>query len=140
MKQKKVLAVVITVLALLIIGFIIATNRSNNSTSTATSEVSYNSPDTQEVAPSNTYTLSEVAKHNTENDCWTVVDGSVYDITSVISSHPGGKEIIRACGVDSTTLFKERKTTSGEAVGSGTPHSSSATQVLEENKIGTLSE
>jgi cytochrome b involved in lipid metabolism len=51
------------------------------------------------------YALSDVAKHATEMDCWTVVRGYVYDVTKFIPSHPGGKEIIKACGKDATTLF-----------------------------------
>ncbi len=84
------------------------------------------------------YTLSEVATHNSEDDCWTVIDGSVYDITSYIPRHPGGDEILRACGSDGSSLFNQRQTESGEDVGSGTPHSSNAKSQLERLKIGQL--
>mmetsp|Transcript_17084 Transcript_17084/g.12143 ORF Transcript_17084/g.12143 Transcript_17084/m.12143 type:complete len:92 (-) Transcript_17084:32-307(-) len=39
------------------------------------------------------------------SDCWTVVDGLVYDITKYIRIHPGGKKIMRGAGKDSTDLF-----------------------------------
>ena len=84
------------------------------------------------------FTAEEVAKHNSQNDCWTIIDGSVYDLTSYIPNHPGGKEILRACGADGSSLFKSRETNSGEAVGSGNPHSSNAASQLANLKVGTL--
>lgn len=52
------------------------------------------------------YNLATVAKHASKSDCWTIVNGSVYNITSYVPVHPGGvAEIVRACGVDSTDLF-----------------------------------
>lgn len=46
----------------------------------------------------------EVAEHNTTASCWIVVEGKVFDATSYLQPHPGGKEIIMsvagacACG------------------------------------------
>jgi cytochrome b involved in lipid metabolism len=37
------------------------------------------------------FTREEIEKHHTEQDCWIVVNGRVYDATSVLSWHPGGK-------------------------------------------------
>ena len=34
--------------------------------------------------------LSEVALHSSGDDCWSAVDGNVYDLTKWISEHPGG--------------------------------------------------
>ena len=53
-----------------------------------------------------TVTMNEVATHNTPQDCWSVVDGKVYDLTQWIDKHPGGSVIIKAlCGNDGTTGF-----------------------------------
>lgn len=63
--------------------------------------------DTSEVASG--ITLAEVATHNTAEDCWTVVDGNVYDLTKFVSQHPGGSDkIIGICGVDATSEFSSQ--------------------------------
>lgn len=85
-----------------------------------------------------TFTTAEVAKHATRSDCWTIISGQVYDVTDYVESHPGGSEILRACGTDATSLFNTRRTESGESVGSGTPHSSTARSTLGSFQIGTL--
>lgn len=52
------------------------------------------------------YTLAEVAKHNTENDCWVVVNGQVLDATNFLADHPGGKKAIMIyAGKDATEEF-----------------------------------
>ena len=52
-------------------------------------------------------TLDEVAKHNSEFDVWTVVDGRVYNVTPFIKMHPGGKKILKAAGIDGTEIFSK---------------------------------
>ncbi len=94
----------------------------------------------QTVDTSRVFSLVEVENHSTENDCWTVIEGGVYDITSYISRHPGGNEILRACGADSTQLFSTRTDTDGNSVGSGQPHSPVAEAQLEKMRIGRVSE
>jgi len=86
----------------------------------------------------NTYTSGEVSAHNSKQDCWTIIDGSVYNLTDYVARHPGGSPILQACGIDGTTLFQERTTAEGEAVGSGTSHSNNAAAQLANLKIGTL--
>lgn len=51
------------------------------------------------------FTLAEIAKHRSETDCWTTIDGSVYDVTDYIYAHPG-QMILEACGTDATELFR----------------------------------
>ncbi|MFT4216402.1 MAG: cytochrome b5-like heme/steroid binding domain-containing protein [Micropruina sp.] len=56
-----------------------------------------------------TFSLADVAKHNTKDDCWAAVDGGVYDLTSWISLHPGGPDkIVPLCGTDATTAFRNQ--------------------------------
>lgn len=49
----------------------------------------------------------ELARHNTAEDCWTVINGKVYSISSYLSFHPGGAKILidKSSGQDSTVLF-----------------------------------
>ena len=53
------------------------------------------------------FTMEEVGKHKRADDCWTVWQGKVYDITSYIKSHPGGKKIMAGAGKDWTELFNK---------------------------------
>ncbi|KAL3292791.1 nitrate reductase [Colletotrichum asianum] len=46
--------------------------------------------------PQKQFTREEIEKHDKEDDCWIVVDGKVYDATSVMAWHPGGKAPIMA--------------------------------------------
>jgi fatty acid desaturase len=53
------------------------------------------------------FTWQEVAKHNTAESSWVIVDGRVYDVTPFLDSHPGGKEmLLLAAGRECTDLFR----------------------------------
>jgi cytochrome b involved in lipid metabolism len=53
------------------------------------------------------YSLAQVALHKDAGSCWTVVRGSVYDLTLWVSQHPGGREaIVGMCGKDATVGFE----------------------------------
>jgi cytochrome b involved in lipid metabolism len=61
-------------------------------------------------------TVAEVLKHNSASDCWSVVNGNVYDLTSYVSQHKGGEAVIKAiCGKDGTKSF------SGQHAGEAKP-------------------
>lgn len=50
--------------------------------------------------------LTEVKRHNLGNDCWSVINGNVYNLTTFIQRHPGGVSAISAlCGKDGTAAF-----------------------------------
>jgi len=73
-------------------------------------------------------TAEEVEKHNTEDDCWIIIKGKVYDVNAYLKagSHPGGNaSITMNAGEDTTEDF--------EAV-----HSSKAWKQLEPFYIGEL--
>ena len=53
------------------------------------------------------YTMSQVAQNNKSTSCWSAIDGSVYNLTNWIGSHPGGSSAITSlCGVDGTASFR----------------------------------
>ena len=52
------------------------------------------------------FTLAEIATHNSKADCWSAVNGKVYDLTNWIDAHPGGSSnILNICGVDGSAGF-----------------------------------
>ncbi len=52
------------------------------------------------------YTMQQVATNNKASSCWTVINGSVYNLTLFINTHPGGPEVITLlCGIDGTAIF-----------------------------------
>lgn len=54
------------------------------------------------------FTTSDVLQHNKEDDCWLIIDGSVYDVTKWIPRHPGGKKVILSLGGrDATDLMHQ---------------------------------
>ncbi|KAI9029866.1 acyl-CoA dehydrogenase/oxidase [Phycomyces nitens] len=58
------------------------------------------------MAQLKTFTREEVAKHNTEKDCWIIIDGSVFDVTRFAPMHPGGAQLlIEFGGKDVTEEF-----------------------------------
>ncbi len=92
---------------------------------------------TETPLPDNTekiLTMEEVTRHAAPNDCWMVISGKVYDFTDWIESHPGGQAILQGCGKDGTGLFETRP------MGSGTPHSSRARNLMENYLIGDIEE
>ena len=60
------------------------------------------------------YSLDTVSTHNTSLDCWMIIDGKVYDVTSYIPDHPN-TDIEKGCGKEATTLFNEVRKHQGEA-------------------------
>ena len=58
-------------------------------------------------------TAQEVQRHASPSDAWLVVEGGVYDVTSYLDSHPGGKALLlRYAGKDATQAFKAAHSTS----------------------------
>ncbi|HTY39739.1 MAG TPA: cytochrome b5-like heme/steroid binding domain-containing protein [Candidatus Paceibacterota bacterium] len=116
MSYKVLLAVVLVV----VVGGIsyVVYNSSNTSVQPAvpqgSQQANTSAPTTPTAAPavpvgSSTFTLADIAAHNSQTSCYTVVRGSVYDLTNWISQHPGGKKaILGMCGIDATEAFVKK--------------------------------
>jgi cytochrome b involved in lipid metabolism len=86
---------------------------------------------TAPVAPQRTVTTAEVAAHATSTDCWTIVDGKVYDMTSYFGRHPGGDEtILPLCGKDGSEAYATKGKPSPQ------PHSPKANLQLQSLYVG----
>ena len=74
------------------------------------------------------FTWQQVAKHNTAESAWVYVDDTVYDVTSFIDRHPGGRDmILLMAGRDITDLFRTYH-----------PFTDSPMKVIQQFKIGKL--
>jgi cytochrome b involved in lipid metabolism len=72
-----------------------------------------------------------ITQHNTTNDCWLLINNKVYDVSSYLTSHPGGSAtIIPYCGKDATVAFDSK--------GGQGSHSAFAQSELAQFVIGTV--
>ena len=63
------------------------------------------SKEIKDECPGPFISLEEVEQHNTEEDCWMIVEHNVYDITEYAQDHPGGDVIYSEMGTDATEAF-----------------------------------
>ena len=61
---------------------------------------------TQVIVSNSPLTTTEVAGHNTDADCYLLIKNKVYDVSTYIGKHPGGKSTItNRCGKEVTGIF-----------------------------------
>eukprot|EP00561_Arcocellulus_cornucervis_P014747 CAMPEP_0185802400 /NCGR_PEP_ID=MMETSP1322-20130828/1982_1 /TAXON_ID=265543 /ORGANISM="Minutocellus polymorphus, Strain RCC2270" /LENGTH=136 /DNA_ID=CAMNT_0028498159 /DNA_START=68 /DNA_END=478 /DNA_ORIENTATION=- len=79
------------------------------------------------------YTMEEVSKHNTQEDCWLVIGNDstggpkVYDVSAYLDDHPGGAEVmLDVSGQDADEFFED--------IG----HSNDAREELTKYLVGSL--
>src|SRR3989339_13651 len=85
-----------------------------------------NNLDTVGGVASPVLTLDEIAKHNTEADCYLIVNNTVHDVTTFITKHPGGRQkILDMCGGEASKIFS-------------TIHSNFAWNLLKNYEIGSV--
>lgn len=84
--------------------------------------------------------MVEIKKHNKSVDCWMLINGNVYDITSFFGSHPGGNATMEAtCGTDATDAYVT-KDPNATSTGGGSNHSSNARNMLKDYYLGILNQ
>lgn len=85
-------------------------------------------PKTTPATTAGGYAMTDVQKHNSATTCWSAVNGTVYDLTSWVNAHPGGKAaILMICGKDGSALFNAQHGNSGKVA-----------NILAKFKIGAL--
>jgi hypothetical protein len=118
--SKRVIIIGSVVFVAILGGLLILSSISSNSEPTIESTNAEQAVPPSESIQTNeniqvSYSFDDVADHATKNDCWTVIDGIVYDITEFIATHPGGDRIMKICGLDGTEDFKNQGVPQEEA-------------------------
>lgn len=81
--------------------------------------------------PMKSYSMEEIAKHSSREDCWLLIEGKVYDVTAFVPMHKGKDAILKGCGIDATEMFNNRPNGSGS-------HSSMARSLMTKFAIGEV--
>ncbi len=81
------------------------TTNGSNTTVTSTTTTTTKDPNSN-GGTEKTFSMDEIKSANTPEKCWTVIRGTVYNLTAWIEKHPGGdRSILSICGIDGTTKF-----------------------------------
>ncbi|KAL4574338.1 hypothetical protein LXL04_021167 [Taraxacum kok-saghyz] len=73
------------------------------------------------------FTMQEASEHNSAGDCWVVIDGKVYDVSTYLDEHPGGDDVLlQVTGKDATDEFEDAG------------HSKTARELMESFCIGEV--
>lgn len=115
---------------------------STSSKATSSTTVKTETAKNQNIIPVTSITLNmtEIAKHNKQSDCFMLISGKVYNITSFFGSHPGGNSVMAAtCGTDATAAYMT-KDPNATSSGSRSSHSSNAVNMLASYYIGDLNQ
>jgi cytochrome b involved in lipid metabolism len=85
----------------------------------------------QSLYGSTSLAFTEVSEHDTQEDCWIIINNKVYDVTNYLKYHPGKPETITPyCGKDATNAFQTKNKSK--------PHSQNATNLLDSFYIGNV--
>jgi len=113
------------VTAILTAGLVFYQNNKLTPTNNPVSTSGTNNPMQQQI----TLDITEIAKHNSTNDCWLLINNKAYNVTSYLGAHPGGVATIAPyCGKDATQAFQDQG------------HSSYANSLLASYYIGPLNQ
>jgi cytochrome b involved in lipid metabolism len=88
-------------------------------------------PERQPAPPEKFLSAAEIARHDSQSDCWIIIDDAVYIVTKYIPLHPTPPDVItRWCGKDATEGFATK--------GTGSAHSPAARAMLKKYSIGKI--
>ena len=132
--MKKILAVSIALFTLfmsyVVVGGFIQKQQKEDGSGSATSSIT---KPISTTASTDTFTIDQVAAHDTISDCWLIINNKVYSVGNFLAEHPGGAStIIPYCGKEATRAFDTQDR------GSNGGHSSSATQMLNDYLVGSI--
>lgn len=75
--------------------------------------------------------LDELARHNTQEDCWMAIEGKVYDLSAYIPSHPAPPVVMTPwCGKEATEGMRTK--------GYGRDHSPAAWAMMAPYLVGVI--
>lgn len=81
------------------------------------------------------YPMAEVARHDSLEDCWMVIEGVIYDLSEYVPRHPAPPDVLEPwCGREATEGMRTKSHNSG----GGSDHSARAWRMLERYRIGLL--
>jgi len=79
------------------------------------------------------FTLEEIARHASPEDCWMAIERTVYDLTPYLPEHPSRSGIVEPwCGKEATEAYRTKM--------KGRPHSPEADHLLTQYRVGALEE
>lgn len=65
---------------------------------------------TDPAAEEKVYTMAEVAQHDSQEDCWLVIEGKVYDVSSYVDKHPAPPSVLVPwCGREATEGMQHQR-------------------------------
>ena len=74
-------------------------------------------------AATKSYTLAQVKAHKSSSNCWSAVNGKVYNLTKWVKKHPGGASVITSmCGRDASAAYKSQHGTAARPAKSLIPY------------------
>lgn len=130
---------VITI-SILTAGLVFYQNKKDNQASNSNNLIQNTLKNTNTINGSLTLDMKEISRHNSPSDCWMLINGKVYNITSYFGSHPGGNGTMSAtCGKDATTAYMT-KDPNANTSGSRSSHSSKAISLLANYYLGDLNQ
>ena len=118
-----------------------SSNNQNTSVSTEQAESAQNAQTNNSNCGTvgSSCTTTQIATHNSPNDCWVIYNSSYYDVTSFVDKHDGGSGAFTSstCGQD-ISRYLSGSTRSGTDVNRSYKHSTSAYNTLMLYKVGPV--